>query len=60
MDCGGAADRAGMKIGDRFVEVNGNNVEYEPHQKLIDAIGQNKGPTHVILVDEEYDKVYKR
>lgn len=60
MDCGGAADRAGMKIGDRFVEVNRKNVEYEPHQKLIDAIGKNKGPTHVILVDEEYDKVYKR
>ena len=60
VDCGGAADRAGLRIGDRFVEVNGRNVEYESHQRLIEAIGQNKKAAHIIVVDEDYDQKYTR
>ncbi|XP_076824134.1 uncharacterized protein LOC143470116 isoform X2 [Clavelina lepadiformis] len=60
VDCGGAADRAGLRIGDRIVEVNGKNVEYEPHQRLIEAISRSRRGAHVIVVDEDYDRVYKR
>ncbi|XP_078486597.1 uncharacterized protein LOC100179724 isoform X1 [Ciona intestinalis] len=60
VDCGGAADRAGLRIGDRIVEVNGQNVEYEPHQRLISAIGLSKNAAHLIVVDEDYDRAYKR
>ena len=60
VDCGGAADRAGLRIGDRVVEVNGVNVEYESHEKLVETIKQNKRTTDFVVVDEDYDIVYQR
>ena len=60
IDSGGAADRAGLRIGDRIVEVNGLNVEYENHQNLISVIGMCKNTAHFIVVDEDYDRAYTR
>lgn len=60
VDCGGAADRAGLRIGDRIVEVNGHNVEYENDQNLISVISICKNLSHFIVVDEDYDRAYKR
>jgi len=60
VDCGGAADRAGLRIGDRIVEVNGQNVEYEAHERLVELIKQNKKVTDIIIVDEDYDRVFER
>ena len=60
VDCGGAADRAGLRIGDRIVEVNGQNVEYASHARLVELIKQTKQATDVVVVDEDYDQVYKR
>lgn len=60
VDCGGPADRAGLRIGDRIVEVNGHSVEYESHENLIKCISSHQTLTHFIVVDEEYDEAYKR
>jgi len=60
VDCGGAADRAGLRIGDRIVEVNGHNVEYESHQSLIEAVCAQPNTADLIVVDEEYDKQHER
>ena len=60
VDCGGAADRAGLRIGDRIVEVNGQNVEYVSHARLVELIKQTKRATDIVVVDEDYDQVYKR
>jgi len=60
VDCGGAADRAGLRIGDRIVEINGHNVEYENDQNLISVISICKNLSHFIVVDEDYDRAYKR
>nr|XP_039271903.1 uncharacterized protein LOC120346265 [Styela clava] len=60
VDCGGPADRAGLRIGDRIIEVNGHSVEYESHQRLISCISLNKTLSQFIVVDEEYDRAYRR
>lgn len=60
VDCGGPADRSGLRIGDRIIEVNGINVEYETHQRLVATIRAGKNVAHFIVVDDEYDKNNKR
>lgn len=60
VDCGGPADRAGLRIGDRIIEVNGINVEYETHQRLVATIRAGKNIAHFIVVDDEYDKSHRR
>lgn len=60
VDCGGPADRAGLRIGDRIIEVNGINCEYETHQRLVATIKAGKNICHYIVVDEDYDRQYKR
>ena len=60
VDCGGPADRAGLRIGDRIIEVNGINCEYETHQRLVATIKAGKNICHFIVADEDYDRQYKR
>lgn len=60
VDCGGPADRSGLRIGDRIIEVNGINVEYETHQRLVATIRAGKNVAHFIVVDDEYDKQNRR
>lgn len=60
VDCGGPADRSGLRIGDRIIEVNGINVEYETHKRLVATIRAGKNVAHFIVVDEEYDRLHGR
>ena len=60
VDCGGPADRSGLRIGDRIIEVNGINVEYETHQRLVATIRAGKNIAHFIVVDDDYDKTHRR
>lgn len=60
IDCGGPADKSGLQIGDRIIEVNGHSVEYECHKRLISCLSLNPTETHFLVVDEDYDRAYKR
>ena len=40
--------------------MNGINVEYESHKRLVATIRAGKNICHFIVVDDEYDKNFKR
>lgn len=51
---GSSADFAGLRAGDRVVEVNGENVENEPHQQVSNSfINTFLRVTYVCLSDRE-------
>ena len=56
---GGPADRAGLRIGDRIIEINGLNVEYETHKRLLATIkaGRNLGLFEIFFRYPEIRKV---
>lgn len=56
---GSAADNAGIKINDRLVEVNGENVEKFTHDQVVDKIKLAGSCIMFLLVDEETDRYYK-
>ncbi|KAI5107035.1 Na(+)/H(+) exchange regulatory cofactor NHE-RF3 [Silurus meridionalis] len=56
---GGVADKAGVKAGDRLVEINGENVETATHDQAVEKIKASGNSVMFLLVDEETDKYYK-
>ena len=48
IDSGGAAAKAGLRLGDRLVEVNGINVENQSHSEIVKRIRLH--PTHIELL----------
>uniref|UniRef100_A0A0K0E369 PDZ domain-containing protein n=1 Tax=Strongyloides stercoralis TaxID=6248 RepID=A0A0K0E369_STRER len=57
---GGAAERAGLKMGDNILEVNGNNVEGATHRQVVELIknGGDKLRLLVISIPEyEYHEI---
>uniref|UniRef100_A0A8C7XAX2 Na(+)/H(+) exchange regulatory cofactor NHE-RF n=1 Tax=Oryzias sinensis TaxID=183150 RepID=A0A8C7XAX2_9TELE len=53
---GSSADLAGVRAGDRLVEVNGVNVENESHQQVVTRICEVAHRTRLLLVDRETDE----
>ncbi|KAK2144183.1 hypothetical protein LSH36_779g02005 [Paralvinella palmiformis] len=53
------ADLAGLKEGDRIVEVNGTNISNENHQQVVQRIKANPNETRLLVVDHETDEYYK-
>lgn len=54
---GGPADKAGLKEGDRLIEINGENIEKKAHYQLVDLI-QEYTPSNEItftVVSEKDD-----
>nr|XP_033817210.1 Na(+)/H(+) exchange regulatory cofactor NHE-RF1 isoform X2 [Geotrypetes seraphini] len=51
-----AAERAGLRAGDRLVEVNGENVEGASHQQVVSRIREADGEVRLLVVDSRADK----
>ncbi|XP_062861397.1 Na(+)/H(+) exchange regulatory cofactor NHE-RF3 [Trichomycterus rosablanca] len=56
---GGIADKAGVKVKDRLVEINGENVEGDTHEQIVQKVKSAGNSVMFLLVDEETDKYYK-
>ena len=59
VDSDSPADLAGMKEGDRIVEVNGVNISNENHQQVVTRIKHDPNATSMLLLDSETDNYYK-
>jgi len=57
---GGAADNAGMLVGDRVVEVNGVNVEAMSHSEVVEQIRGNSNKTKLLVVDKVTENYLKK
>ncbi|KAK3911035.1 Na(+)/H(+) exchange regulatory cofactor NHE-RF2 [Frankliniella fusca] len=59
VDEGSPAEAAGLREGDRIVEVNGVNIANENHKQVVQRIKQVDDETKLLVVDEEADKYFK-
>ncbi|XP_067354069.1 Na(+)/H(+) exchange regulatory cofactor NHE-RF2 isoform X2 [Channa argus] len=53
---GSSADLAGLRPGDRVVEVNGENVENETHHQVVSRICAVPNRTRILVVDRDTDE----
>ncbi|KAG8015184.1 Na(+)/H(+) exchange regulatory cofactor NHE-RF2 [Nibea albiflora] len=53
---GSSADMAGLRPGDRVVEVNGENVENETHHQVVNHIREVPHRTRLLVVDRDTDE----
>lgn len=59
VDDGSPAEAAGLKQGDRIVEVNGVNIANENHKQVVQRIKAIPNQTKLLVVDSEADKYFK-
>jgi membrane-associated protease RseP (regulator of RpoE activity) len=59
VDEGSPSEAAGLKQGDRIVEVNGVNIANENHKQVVQRIKAIPDETKLLVVDSEADKYYK-
>lgn len=59
VDDGSPAEAAGLKEGDRIVEVNGVNIANENHKQVVQRIKAVEDETKLLVVDAEADKYFK-
>nr|XP_033819914.1 Na(+)/H(+) exchange regulatory cofactor NHE-RF2 [Geotrypetes seraphini] len=53
---GSRAEAAGLRAGDRLVEVNGLNVEKETHHQVVQRIKALENETRLLVVDKDTDE----
>ncbi|XP_038632673.1 Na(+)/H(+) exchange regulatory cofactor NHE-RF2-like [Scyliorhinus canicula] len=53
------AERAGLRPGDKVVEVNGDNVEQDNHQQVVQKIKVVADETRLLVVDRETDELLR-
>ncbi|XP_069590698.1 Na(+)/H(+) exchange regulatory cofactor NHE-RF2 [Ranitomeya imitator] len=56
---GSPAELAGLRAGDRVLEVNGDNVEKETHHQVVQRIKAIENETRLLVIDREADE-YRR
>lgn len=59
VDEGSPAEAAGLKQGDRIIEVNGVNISNENHKQVVQRIKAIPNQTKLLVVDSEADKYFK-
>ena len=59
VDDGSPAEAAGLKAGDRIVEVNGTNIGNENHQQVVGRIKAGGDEARLLVVDSATDQQYK-
>ncbi|KAM5272664.1 Na(+)/H(+) exchange regulatory cofactor NHE-RF1 isoform 2-T2 [Ctenodactylus gundi] len=57
---GSPAEKAGLLAGDRLVGVNGENVEKETHQQVVNRIRASLNAVRLLVVDPETDEQLKK
>ncbi|KAM4609042.1 Na(+)/H(+) exchange regulatory cofactor NHE-RF3 [Polymixia lowei] len=56
---GGVAEKAGVDVDDRLLEVNGENIEGSTHDGVVEKIKAADGSVVFLLVDKETDRHYQ-
>lgn len=59
IDANSPAEDADLRKGDRIIEVNGENIESDTHQQIIQKIKAGGDETKLLVVDSEADAYYK-
>lgn len=59
VDDGSPAEAAGLKEGDRIIEVNGVNISNENHKQVVQRIKTIPDETKLLVVDSEADNYFK-
>lgn len=59
VDEGSPAESAGLKEGDRIIEVNGVNISNENHKQVVQRIKAILDETKLLVVDNEADNYFK-
>ncbi|KAK2170821.1 hypothetical protein NP493_1137g00010 [Ridgeia piscesae] len=59
VDAGSPAAAAGLRHGDRIVEVNGTNIANENHQQVVERVKAIPNKTNLLVVDAETDRYYR-
>ena len=59
VDAGSPAATAGLRSGDRIIEVNGTNIANENHQQVVQRVKAIANETKLLVVDAETDKYYR-
>ncbi|NXR06448.1 NHRF1 protein, partial [Semnornis frantzii] len=55
VEAGSPAERSGLRAGDRLLEVDGENVERESHQQVVERIRAAAGAVSLLVVDSVAD-----
>ncbi|XP_059804968.1 Na(+)/H(+) exchange regulatory cofactor NHE-RF1 isoform X1 [Hypanus sabinus] len=59
VEAGSPAEAAGLRAGDKVVQVNGDNVEQDSHQQVVEKIKAVAGETRLLVVDKETDELLR-
>nr|ACO15399.1 Na+/H+ exchange regulatory cofactor NHE-RF2 [Caligus clemensi] len=59
VDDGSPAEAAGLREGDRIIEVNGFNISSENHKHVVSRIKSIPNETDLLVVDKETDRIYR-
>ncbi|NXI40066.1 NHRF1 protein, partial [Galbula dea] len=56
VEAGSPAERSGLRAGDRLLEVDGENVERESHQQVVERIRAAAGAVSLLVVESAADE----
>lgn len=59
VDPGSPAEESGLRAGDRIIEINGINLEYEKHSQVVAAIKESGDKVNMLVVDEKTDAYFQ-